>query len=572
VLLIDEFVRAQPASEAVVQALVRVLEHDANTTVRTLAARSLRHISEQRDHPPSLVAVLQQAVAGDPEAAVRREALAGLIAAAAVDALSPGVLPPEAMAQLLQAALGDPDTRVRFLAVQVLGKVYATQAPDPATLQRLIKRLGEEPDAQVRSHIAVTLQAIHARQGLEPAVIEPLVPLVTADPDAAVRQAISRILIELPAGQGGLDTWMQATAAMGLSPAGAATPVELPESVPRHDRDALSVLQARLLGQYVSALSGGRDRAVRTEILQGLFALALAEPLPPQAVDVLARCLGSDTDAGLRLQAAAVLLYNSLRHHGDEAPFYAALDDGDARLQDYAAFALVELNAVDGELLPGLLGFARDSSAHRTLRGYSLRRLGLWRAAGGVLPASVQTLLLDLTADPDVELRTEAWNVLRQFDLTEQDWLRAAADDDLGIRRMAWWELQALGVTKPVRARWRDPKQRLELIAAGLLGATVVAVIAGALLFFWRLLYWLWGTRQQKGRMLAAQLLWLVAALLTVAADAGILFAVGMAHSGLSVKDLMQLNTLFGVILALYVAVACLGWWLLPRRLPVRRL
>ena len=69
--------------------------------------------------------------------------------------------------------------------------------------------------------------------------------------------------------------------------------------------------------------------------------------------------------------------------------------------------------------------------------------------------------------------------------------------------------------------------------------------------------------------MLAAQLLWLVASFITVAADAGILFVVGMSHSGLSAKDLLQLNTLFSVILALYVAVACLAWKLLPARQPL---
>ena len=98
------------------------------------------------------------------------------------------------------------------------------------------------------------------------------------------------------------------------------------------------------------------------------------------------------------------------------------------------------------------------------------------------------------------------------------------------------------------------------------MGATVLSVIAGALFFFWRLLLWLAGTRQQRGRMLTAQLLWLVAALSTVALDAGILFMVGVAHVGLSEKDLMQLNIIFSVILALYAAVACLGWKLLPAR------
>jgi len=99
-------------------------------------------------------------------------------------------------------------------------------------------------------------------------------------------------------------------------------------------------------------------------------------------------------------------------------------------------------------------------------------------------------------------------------------------------------------------------------------GATVLAVVAGAVLFFWRLLLWLVGTRQQQGKLLAAQLLWLVAALLTVALDGGIVFMVGVAHVGLSVKDLMQLNTVFSVILASYAAVTYLCWKLLPARSP----
>jgi hypothetical protein len=87
-------------------------------------------------------------------------------------------------------------------------------------------------------------------------------------------------------------------------------------------------------------------------------------------------------------------------------------------------------------------------------------------------------------------------------------------------------------------------------------------------LFFWRLLRWWRGARQQRGRLLAAQLLWLVAALLTLVLDAGIVFALGVAHVGLSIKDLMQLNTVFGGILASYAVVSYLGWELLPARSP----
>jgi hypothetical protein len=64
--------------------------------------------------------------------------------------------------------------------------------------------------------------------------------------------------------------------------------------------------------------------------------------------------------------------------------------------------------------------------------------------------------------------------------------------------------------------------------------------------------------------MLAAQLLWLIAALSTVAVNAGIVFIVAVSHVGFSEKDLMQLNAIFSVILVLYAAVACLGWKLLP--------
>ena len=281
---------------------------------------------------------------------------------------------------------------------------------------------------------------------------------------------------------------------------------------------------------------------------------------------VLDRRLAADPDAGLRLQVAAVMLHNSLQHRRDTGPFFAALDDGDAQVHNYAAFALVELIAVDGDVLPGLLGYAQDPSAHHNLRLYSLRRLAQWRRAGENLPSSVRTALLQLTGEPAVELRAEAWNALRQFKLTAQEWRRAAADDDVGIRRMAWRELEARGVAKTVWAKWWDPKQRLELIAVGLLGATVLAVFAGAVFFFWRLLLWWRGPRQQRGRMLAAQLLWLVAALSTVVLDAGILFAVALAHSGISEKGVMQLNIIFSVILALYLAFACLSWKLLPAR------
>ncbi|MGB7934878.1 MAG: HEAT repeat domain-containing protein, partial [Gammaproteobacteria bacterium] len=89
VLLIDDYARAQPASEAMVQALTDTLFNDDKATVRSLAARALRGISEQRGYPPAIVNALQQAAAGDPDPAVRHEALAGLMATATVYPLTP---------------------------------------------------------------------------------------------------------------------------------------------------------------------------------------------------------------------------------------------------------------------------------------------------------------------------------------------------------------------------------------------------------------------------------------------------------------------------------------------------
>lgn len=563
VLLIDDYAHSQPASEAMVRALTEALNSDNSGVVRTVAARTLRRISERLHYPQSIQKVLQLAVAGDPDLAVRREALAGLMAAATMDPPSREALPPEDMEQLLQAASGDPSAQVRFQVLQSLRKSYGTRAPDPPALKVLLARLGKETDPKARGLIAVTLQEIHARRRFAPVVIEPLIPLVTDDPVAEVRQAIGHMLIEPPVGQD-LAAWMKATGGMGLSPADAATTVALLDGPPHKDPVEQATLRARLLEHYVSALSESRPRAVRAEILQGLFALSLIEPLPQQAADALARSLVSDPDAGLRLQLAAVLLHHGLKHRRDAGLLFPALNDGDARVHDYAAFALVELIAGDGDVLPGLLGYARDPSAHRNLRLYSLRRLALWRRAGRNLPQWVQAALLALTAEPDAELRAEAWNALRQFKVGAAEWRRAAADDDVGIRRMAWRELEARGVSKPLWAKWRDPKQRLQLIAVALLGATVLSVVGGAASFLWRLLLWWRGTRQRWGRMLAVQLLWLVAALATIALDASIVFAVALSHSGLREKDLMQLNTIFSVILALYAVIAYVAWKLLP--------
>jgi hypothetical protein len=563
VLLMDESARSQPATEAIVRALAEVLNADENAAVRTLAARALRGISEQRGHPQSIVRALQQAVAGDADSAVRREALAGLMAAAAAQPLSPEVLPAQAMRQLLQAASADPDAQVRFQVLQVLRKTYATRAPDASALEALLERLKTESDGKVRGLIAVSLQEIHARQPLSQTVIEPLIPLVTDDPMAEVRQAIGRMFVEAPA-ERDLTAWMKVTGNMGMSPANAATAVATLHGSPQNLRLEQSASRASLLRQYVGALSEGRPSDVREEILRGLFALSLTEPLPSQTAGVLQRGPDAETDPGLRLKAIAVQLHNSLQHRRETASFLPALNDGDARVHDYAAFALVELSAVDGDVLPGLLGYANDPSAHRNLRLYSLRRLALWQRAGRTLPDSAKAALLQLTGEPDAQLRAEAWNALHQFELDAQDWRRAAADEDLAIRRMGWRELEARGIAKPVWEKMRDPRQRLELMIVGLLSATVLSVVAGAVSFFWRLLLWWRGTREQRGRMLAAQLLWLIAALGAVALDAGIVFLAALSHSGFSQKDLMLLNTIFGVILAVYAALSYLGWKLLP--------
>jgi len=106
VLLLDAVARSQPASEAMVQALSKRLFNDDKATVRVLAARALRGISVQRNHPRPIINILQQAAAGDPDLAVRLDALTGLMA---VHPLSSEVLTPEAVKQLLQAAVDDPD-------------------------------------------------------------------------------------------------------------------------------------------------------------------------------------------------------------------------------------------------------------------------------------------------------------------------------------------------------------------------------------------------------------------------------------------------------------------------------
>jgi len=554
VLLIDESARAEPASEAMVRALTQVLGADESAPVRVLAARALRGSSARQGHPAAMLGALQ-AAAMDPDPAVRREALAGLAAAAAVHAASPG-----AMAQLLQAASGDPNAQMRLQVWQALRKHYAARAPDRPTRKVLLDRLGKETDPRVRGQIALTLQEIHAQRRFEAGELEPLIPQVTDDPAAEVRRALARMLVDPPA-RLDLAGWQNATRRMGLSLADAVSALAAPDKAAQNDQAAL---RAQLHGQYAIALSAGRPPAVRREILEGLFALSLRGPLPQPVADALARSLSSDADAELRLRAAAVLLHDSLQHDRDPAVFFPALDDADARVRDYTAFALVERNAVGGEVLPGLLANARDASVHRQLRLYSIRRLALWGRAGMALPEPVQVALLELTAAPDMELRAEAWNALRQLKLPAQEWRRAADDDDLGIRRLAWRELEALGVAKPLSAKWRDPKERRELIALGLLGTTVVVVLGGAAAFFWRLLLWWQGARQRWGRMLAAQLLWLAAALAAVTLDAGIVFVAALSHHGLSVKDLTLVNNLFGAVLAGYTALAFVAWKLLP--------
>jgi|GEM_PF-4591791 len=123
---------------------------------------------------------------------------------------------------------------------------------------------------------------------------------------------------------------------------------------------------------------------------------------------------------------------------------------------------------------------------------------------------------------------------------------------------MAWRKLEALGVAKPVWAKWRDPKQQLQLIAVGLLGATVLAVFAGAVLFFWRLLRW-WGVPGSNGVTARCP----AAMAGCGAVDGALVFVAAIAHVDLSIRDLMQLNAMFSVILVSFAAVTYLGWKLL---------
>ena len=558
VLLIGEHARAQRAGANLAPALSAALENDASAEVRVLAARALRGMGERHGFPQPLSAGLLQSVAADPDPRVRREALAGLIAAG-------GALPPSAEPLLLQIASADSDERLRLQAVQALRATYVERAPGRAALEQLLARLPRESDGKVRALVAATLHDVDARQPLDSAALEPLVPLVTEDPMPEVRGAIGRLLLGSPAGQD-LDGWLNATRDVGLTPARAVSAVAATPRAAQDESPAQRARHALLLAQFARALSAEGPAAVRHEILDGLFALSRAAPLPTEILDLVGRGLVAQSEVELRRRAAAVLLHDGLLARRTSERLVPALDDGDAGLRDFAAFAMVELNAGDGAVLPVLLGLAQDRSAHRNLRLYSLRRLALWKAGGAVLPATAAPGLLALTREADGEVRAQAWNAVRQLKLPANEWRRAAADDDLGIRRMAWWELQALGVAKPLSAKWRDPKERLQLVAVGVLAATALSVIGGAAAFFWRLLLWLRGDRRQQGRMLAAQLLWLLAALAAVTLDAGIVFLAALAHTGFSEKDLLQMDLVFGGILAAYVLLAIFAWQLLPTR------
>jgi hypothetical protein len=563
VLLIDEIALAQPASEAMVRALIDVLRSDPTASVRSLAARSLRVISEQRGHPKAMLEVLLQALASDADPAVRREALAAVIAATSALSLSPEALPAQNSHLLLQAASADPSADLRLRAWQALAKTYGARAPDAAALERLLDRLREDKDPKVRASVALTLKQIHARHGLREAVINALIPLITDDPQADVRLAIRRLIVEPPPGRD-LAAWLRSTVGLRMSRDEATSAIALPDPPTPDQRVEAAELRTRLQQQYARTLSEDRPRGVRDEILRGYFELSLIEPLSHLAVEVLGRSLGSDADAGLRLQAAAVLLHHGLRHGREAGLLVKALDDGDGRVHSYAAFAMVELAGGDGDVLPGLLRHAQDRSAHRNLRLYCLQRLGQWNGAARRLPDSAQVLLLALTTEPDPEIRKDAWNVLRQFRLGAPHWRQAAADDGLEIQRMAWRELEARGIAKPIWAKWRDPRQRMELIATGLVLATVAALVVGAVAFTWRLLRWWRASRLQGRRMLAAQSLWLLAALSTLVVDGGLLFLVAVSHAGFSMKDAMTLNLILGVMIGLYVAFGWLAWKLLP--------
>ena len=573
-LLLDDIARAGPVTGGMLQVLVQLLHSAEQAAVRVLAAQALRHVCERRNHRRELMDEFLRAISEDPAPAVRREALAGLMAAASdrsvsgTEAQAPPrhsapALPPGTVETLLEVAAKDTSTRVRYQALEVLGALYATQAPDPAIPRLLLDRLRVEGDDEVRGLIAVTLRESYERQGLSADLIAQLAGLVTDDPLPQVRREISRILLGPSVGQA-LANWMRATSAMGMSGAGVeGTLAPLQERLQERIVGQPSI-RGRLLDRYVGALSAGRPVQVRREILAGLFALSLTTSLSERATDVLARTLISDANAELRLSAAAVLLQIAKDHPGITELFYPALDDPDAKVHTYAAFALVELNDVDGSVLSALLRFAGDASVPLNLRLYSLRRLIQGPSPGMKLLASAQDGLLRATREEDAGLRSAAWSALVRFDLTEQDWRRATADDDIEIQRMAWRQLQALGVSKPLTAMWRDPKERLEIVAVTLVGATLLQLVVGTVFFTWRLFLWWSSDRPRPGRMLAAALLWVLATVATVVVLAGILFVLAMAHRGISERDLIQLNLVFGTILAFYVAAGFLCRRLLP--------
>jgi hypothetical protein len=570
VVLVDELARSQPASEAMVGVLTGLVRSDESARVRALAARALAALGRQRADAQDILATLQQAAARDADPAVRREALAGLAGALGARPAPPQALSEQSVRQLLQSASSEPSEALRLLAVQSLRKAFAARNPNPAELNLLLERLRDESDDKVRALVAATVLEIHRRRSLEPALLELFVPRVTDDPAAEVRRDIARMIIVEQTDGADLASWMKRTAGMGLVPTEAIRAVALLQDASQVRDVSRSALHARLEQQYATVLSASPSRPVRGEIVQGLFTLSLSAALAQPAADALGGTLRSDSDIGLRVQAAAVLLHDGLLHRGEASRLRAGLDDAEARMRDYSAFAWVESSAAGRELLPVLLACAGEPSAHRNLRLYCLRRLAQWRRGGGELPDSVQAALLPLTAGPDAALRAEAWGALLQFKLPVETWRRAAADDDLAIRRLAWGELRARGVAQPVWATLRDPRQRLELLATGLLGANVLAVLGGAVLFGWRLLAWLRGSRTRPARLLAGQLVWLAAALGAIALNGGIVFLLALAHRTPSEKDLVQLNAVFGGILGLYCALAWIAWKLLPMRAPQR--
>jgi HEAT repeat protein len=123
-------------------ALLRLLEHDPDETVRKLCAASLRFGAE-----PARIAGALRALA-DPAPAVRAEAA---LLASRVSATSCGS---SGLAARLMARLDDHDRRVRAMAARTLGMAGLTRAR-PA-----LARLSRDPNPAVRREAARALRRL----------------------------------------------------------------------------------------------------------------------------------------------------------------------------------------------------------------------------------------------------------------------------------------------------------------------------------------------------------------------------------------------------------------------------